>query len=817
MEMANYACYNVSFSASNNIWMTDDVMVKRVPLLCLQIAYDIFVSRLFYFVLKPLRVPLIIAQVLAGFTLSPTLLGNFKWVFSLFYGQYGILAVETFANLGIMYYVFLSGLEMNADTILRSRKKGTSIAIAGIVTPMLFGVGFLALQQKLIDKNDVFAQTPKENHGEAYLFWCLTLSVTSFPVLARILANLKLLYTKLGKDALTVAMLTDTYGWVMFTLLIPYSSRGGKPYLSVISTLLFIVFCFVVVRPILTPIVEHKTSTNTWRKSLLLDVLTGVFICSYITDCLGTHPIVGAFVFGLILPRGKFADMVLEMSADFVSGILCPIYFAGFGFRLNLPLVLKHKNAGLMLLIMLLLSIPKVLSSLVVTFFFGMPARDGVAIGLLLNTKGIMAVILLNVAWDKRILDPYSFMVMMLAIIVMTVMVSPLINAIYKPKFRFMQSQLRTVQKLRFDMELRIVACVHNVKHANNMIHVIEATNATRLSPIHVSVTHLVQLTRHGTAILVSQMDNSNSTIGGTEATNYGSQLEFESITNAFEKLVEQYNGVRFDMSSVVSSYTTIHEDIYNVAEEKRASLILLPFHKEFSTVEDALEIIHSEHCEINKNVLQQAPCSVGILVDRGLRSLLKTKLRIIMIFIGGPDDREALSIAWRMAGHPGTQLHVVRINLLGNAAEETKQKMEKSKSRHEMLSTVIDNVMQKELDEECIISFRHKAVNNNDSIVYSEKEVHSNTGEEIPTLLNDIDKPGYDLYIIGQGSGKNSVIFSRLLEWCDHPELGVIGDILASNSFGTQSSVLIVQQYLVGRKRVVKKCHEVKSGTENL
>ncbi|CAI8620018.1 unnamed protein product [Vicia faba] len=97
----------------------------------------------------------------AGFTLSPTLFGNFYWIFNLFYGQHGILAVETFANLGIMYYVFLSGLEMNSDTILRLRKKGTSIAIAGIVTPMLFGVGFLAIQKKLLDKNDAFSQTPK--------------------------------------------------------------------------------------------------------------------------------------------------------------------------------------------------------------------------------------------------------------------------------------------------------------------------------------------------------------------------------------------------------------------------------------------------------------------------------------------------------------------------------------------------------------------------------------------------------------------------------------------------------------------------------
>lgn len=159
-----------------------------------------------------------------------------------------------------------------------------------------------------------------------------------------------------------------------------------------------------------------------------------------------------------------------------------------------------------------------------------------------------------------------------------------------------------------------------------------------------------------------------------------------------------------------------------------------------------------------------------------------------------------------------------MRIHLLGKAAEEKVLKKKISKSPHGMLSTVMDGVMQKELDEEYIFSFRHKAVNNNDSIVYSEKEVHSATGEEIPILLNEIDKPGYDLYIVGQGSGKNTTIFSKLLEWCDHPELGVIGDILASTSFGTHSSVLIVQQYMVGRKRVVYKCHdELKNSPEVL
>jgi len=341
-----------------------------------------------------------------GFSVSRSLLGYFDGVIDLFYNPRGILAVETISNLGIMYYVFLSGLEMNSDTILKSRKKGTSIAIAGIVTSMLFGVGFLTLQQKLLDKKE-------KTHLKAYLFWCLTLSVTGFPVLARILAKLKLLYTKLGKDTLTAAMLTDAYGWVLFTLLIPAANNWGERYcLSVITTFLFIAFCFTVVRPILTPIIENRTNKNMWRKSHMLDLFIGLFICSYITDFLGTHPIVGAFVFGLILPHGKFADMVMEMSDDFVTGILCPVYFAGFGFKLDLPVLWKTPNSVLMLLIMVLLCIPKVLSSLIVTFFFGMPARDGISIGMLLNTKGVMAVILQNIAWDKRVIFNYKLSIL---------------------------------------------------------------------------------------------------------------------------------------------------------------------------------------------------------------------------------------------------------------------------------------------------------------------------------------------------------------------------------------------------------------------
>ena len=131
----------------------------------------------------------------------------------------------------------------------------------------------------------------------------------------------------------------------------------------------------------------------------------GLFVCAYITDLLGAHHVVGAFVYGLILPSGKFADLLLEMLDDFVTAIIVPVYFASFGFRLNLESLWSENHTVLLPLFMVfLLAIPKILSSLLVSVYYGMSSRDGVGLGLLLNTKGIMAVILISIAWDKNVI-----------------------------------------------------------------------------------------------------------------------------------------------------------------------------------------------------------------------------------------------------------------------------------------------------------------------------------------------------------------------------------------------------------------------------
>ncbi|RDX81175.1 Cation/H(+) antiporter 15, partial [Mucuna pruriens] len=773
------ACYEVSVLNPSRIWQTDNVLKSELPILAFQIAFSVVLSRFFFFIYKPFHQPRLIAQISVGFLLTPPLLGRFSAIFWFIFPVKGVLNIEVLSHIGLIYYAFLSGLEMNLNTILQVKKKAGSIAIAGIIFPMVMAPGLYFLHRKFYNNGEIRLE---ESTSNAYLLWTLVLTVTAFPVLAHTLSELKLLYTGFGKVALTAAMISDTYGWILFTLLVPFSINGKRAIYSVLSTILFIVVCIFVVRPIILRYIDRKTDKEEWDDNQLLFVMMGVLACSCITDILGTHGIVGAFVYGLILPHGRFADLVMSISDDFVGGFLAPLFFIGTGMRLMLATIFNHTHWPLTLLI---------LSTLFATFFFGMRTRDGLALGLLLNTKGAMALIMLNIAWDRGIFSLPTYAVITSAILLMTVVVSPVINAIYKPKKIFEQNKLKTIQKLRVDAELRILACVHNTRQAAGMIGIIESFNATRLSPMHVFALYLVELTGRAAALVAAHMEKPSSQPGVQNLTR--SQAELESITNTFDAFGEAYDAVRIETLNVVSAYTTIHEDIYNTSNEKRTSLILLPFHKQL-TSEGVLDVTRVIYKDINQNVMQHAPCSVGIFVDRDFVSIPKMNLRILMLFVGGPDDREALAVAWRMAGHPGIRLSVIRILLFDEAAEiDTTIHVE----AQGILSAVVDSEKQKELDDEYISLFRLTAVNNEDSISYSEIDVH--TGEDIPAVLNGIEKIGCNLYIVGQGNCRNSRLFSNLLEWCDCSELGVIGDILASNNFGSRSSLLVVRQYGYG------------------
>ncbi|KAK7256915.1 hypothetical protein RIF29_30493 [Crotalaria pallida] len=797
-------CYQMNLTNPNDIWRSQSVLQSTISLFGAQVAFILFSSRLLYYILRPFNQPLIVFQIIVGFMMNKETGGKVLPYLDLFPLE-SLVSGETISYIGLILYVFLIGLDMNIDTILKARKKATSIAVAGVIIPMVIGACLYEILL-LISSHPEWGYhhlMPEKKPPTAYLFWSLILSVTGFPILAHILADLKLLYTGLGKVALTVAMIIDFYNWVMFSLLIPFCIHGYDVAIySVLSNIIFVHICYFGLRPHLAKLIMRKTVKDDWDNIHLFYVVIGAFACALITDILGIHPIVGALVYGIMIPRGKFATLLVNKLEDFAGDYLVPWFFFSCGVRLKFSDVFQDQGWVALVGIVILSCIPKILSTVVTTFFFGMSASDGVTLGLLMNTKGILSLIMLNIGMDKKILSPGSFTILSVANLAMTVMVPLIINAIYKPRKRFAQNKLRTIQNLKVDADLRILACVHNTRHAMGMVNLLEAFNAVKVSQLHAFSLQLIELTGNTTSLLAAHIElpnpNPNHELPGSQAlTQTESHLEMENIANVFRSYVEENNDnnkTTVETLVAVSSYSTIHEDIHNLAQEKQATFILLPFHKH-STIEGVMELTNTAYKDINQNVVGDAPCSLAIFVDRGLGSLLKIKLRVVVLFIGGPDDREALAVAWRMSKHKGIQLSMVRIFLSGEA-NELDPSASFSESRG-LLTGNVDNEKQKELDDEYVSSFRLKAVNNEDSISYSEKEVHS--GDDITLVLNELDTIGYDLYIVGQGSGQNYIVLSDLLKWTECPELGVIGDIVASNSFASSSSLLVVQQYGFG------------------
>jgi hypothetical protein len=391
-----------------------------------------------------------------------------------------------------------------------------------------------------------------------------------------------------------------------------------------------------------------------------------------------------------------------------------------------------------------------------------------------------------------QILNDQQYTVMVVAMLVMTIAVAPIMSAIYKRRKGLKQYRLRTIQRPKADTELRVLACVHTTSNVSGILSLLEVSHATKLSPITIFALHLVELTGRASAMLIVHSRRKSAAQNPSRA-----QADSNLIINAFEAFEKDNHLVTVQPLTAMSLYGTMHEDICSLAQDKRVALILLPFHKH-STVDGRMEDENAAYRDINLNVLANAPCSVGIFIDRGLAAAVRpggpsdniVKFRFAMIFIGGPDDREALAYAWRMVGHPGISLSVVRF-LPGEDAMNLE--LENDVESHGMSPAIANNERQTAIDDEDYINeFRLKSANH-DSIMYLEKVV--NNGEETVSAISAMNNC-YDLYIVGKRTGMVSPLVSGLSDWSDCPELGVIGDVLVSSNFALQASVLVVQQY---------------------
>ncbi|KAK3021896.1 hypothetical protein RJ639_047400 [Escallonia herrerae] len=456
-------------------------------------------------------------------------------------------------------------------------------------------------------------------------------------VLARILTELKLLTTDIGRMAMSAAAVNDVAAWILLVLAIALSGS----YLSLLVPLwVFLsgcafVFCLIlVIPPIFKWMGQRCHGGEAVDEIYICATLASVLATGFVTDAIGIHAMFGAFVVGVLVPKGL---------------TICTCFGKIFGTAL-------------------------------VSRICKLPLREALALGFLMNSKGLVELIVLNIGRDRKSWLKRD---------------NRVDDGDYKHK---------TIERENPDTELRILACFLPTKPG-------------------------------------------------------------------------------FSTANDINLFTDMHEDICTTAKNKRAAIIILPFHKH-QRLDGSLETTGTDFRLVNRKVLKHAPCSVGIFIDRGLGgnthvSASNVSYFITVLFFGGRDDREALAYGVRMAEHPGIRLTIICFSVEPGTIGEIVRVDTDESSFAKLVSA----------DEEFLSLVKQK-VSKDSSVKYEEKFVRS--AAETIAVVRDLSR--CNLFLVGRTPESEVALALKGKSKC--PELGPIGDLLTSPVLSTTASVLLVQQY---------------------
>ncbi|KAM1339389.1 hypothetical protein ACFX1X_038720 [Malus domestica] len=337
---AGHTCPPPMKATSNGVFQGDSPLHFALPLAILQICIVVIATRVLAYVLKPLRQPRVIAEIVGGILLGPSALGRNKSYLQAIFPPKSITVLDTLANLGLLFFLFLAGVEIDPKSIRQTGKQALAIAVAGITLPFALGIGSSFVLRETIAKGV---------DATAFLvFMGVPLSITAFPVLARILAELKLLTTDIGKMAMSAATVNDVAAWILLALAVALSGSNQSP---LVSLWVFLSGC--------EPVDEIYVCTT----------LTAVLAAGFITDTIGIHAMFGAFVVGVLVPKeGPFAGALVEKVEDLISGLFLPLYFVSSGLKTNVATIQGLQLWGLLVLVIFTACFGKIFGTIVVSF-----------------------------------------------------------------------------------------------------------------------------------------------------------------------------------------------------------------------------------------------------------------------------------------------------------------------------------------------------------------------------------------------------------------------------------------------------------------
>jgi Kef-type K+ transport system membrane component KefB len=398
------------------------------PLLHVLLALTavVVIGRLFGRLLGAIGQPPVIGEVLGGIFLGPSVLGRISPEMSAYILPPSVAPyLGVVAQVGVILYMFLVGLELSSDLLKKRAHAAVATSHASIVLPFVLGSALALVLYPRLSSADV----PFTSFA---LFMGVAMSVTAFPVLARILKDRGMTRSELGVVALTCAAADDVTAWCLLALVVGVAQATIQGALvAIVLTVAFIAFMFLGARPVITRLVARRNDVTPGREAIAL-TLVGVLLSALTTEHIGIHAIFGAFLFGAIIPHDSALARTMEHKMeDLVTVLLLPAFFAFTGMRTEIGLIPGMAGLAMCAAIILVATTGKLGGTLVAARLTGLGWREAASLGILMNTRGLMGLIVLNVGLDMGVISPTLFTMMVIMAVVTTLATTPVLQLLH--------------------------------------------------------------------------------------------------------------------------------------------------------------------------------------------------------------------------------------------------------------------------------------------------------------------------------------------------------------------------------------------------
>lgn len=576
-----------------------------------QIGAILLAGRLLGRVMRKLGQPTVIAEILAGILLGPSLLG-LLWPDGLaaLFPADSLAVLGTTSQLGLVFFMFLVGLEFDPALLRGQGRASIAISNAGIIAPFLLG---LLVSVPLYD-----TLAPEGVSPVAFgLFLGAAMSVTAFPVLARILAEKRLIRTRVGALALASAAVDDVTAWCLLAFVVAVAGAEGLGAAALTTglALAYVVIMWKLVRPMLArmgPRAGLAVSSDT-----IAFVFLVLLASAAITEWIGIHALFGAFLLGAIIPRDRGLHTVLvEKIEDFVTIVLLPLFFAYSGLRTQIGLLDTPTAWVTTLGIITVACVGKFGGTAIAARLSGLDLRTSAAIGVLMNTRGLMELVVLNIGLDLGVISKELFAMMVIMALVTTWITSPLLERIF-PAARMAEEAAETPTGLAVrppeEPVPAALVCVSDPGIAPALVHLADAW--TRRSKGGVWALYLSPTARLSESMHGPDRDEDPLRVVAATADTVGLAVDPLSFPSA-----------------------TPGEDIVRMARLKRVPLVLIGIHRS--------ALLGETLGGATGAILRGSSADVGVLVDRGLGAVR----RVALLGGSGPHAAAAERFVARLA-----------------------------------------------------------------------------------------------------------------------------------------------------------------------